>query len=153
MQMVQEADSVQQDYSVWQMPPQLDENGRQIAAIFGPAPSPAETPAASHAITEDIAADPTHLGMRTSYMEGAAGPDHESHLAQCMDHLRTHWPAIIPFLENYEQYSSLAPPPEEAPVAQEQPIQHTDRGTPSAAQGLAGVRIGEAANPGARPGP
>ena len=102
MQMVQEADSVQQDYSVWQMPPQLDENGRQTAAIFGPAPSPAETPAASHAITEDIAADPVHFGMRTSYMEGDAGPDHESHLAQCMDHLRTHWPAIIPFLENHE---------------------------------------------------
>ena len=152
LQLAQEADSMQEsmqeDYTMWQTPPQLDANGRQTATAYGPALSPAVILAASHDDTDATAADPSHHDTSTSYMEGIDGPDYDAHLAQCTDHLRAHWPAIIPILENLGQHTSLTPPPDWAPVIQAHPLQHADRGTPSAAQGLSGVRIGEAANPG-----
>ena len=114
-QPVQAADERQLDHSEWQTPLQLEEIGRQTEAATGPAPSSAATLSQHPATTDATAADATadtadtavvhsHYGMSTGYTEAAAGPDHDAYLVRCLAHLRTHWPAIIPILENHEQH-------------------------------------------------
>ena len=58
--------------------------------------------------TSTVPAEET-TSPRTGLTEVAAGSDQDAYLAQCIAHLQRHWPAVIPILENHEQYIGQAP--------------------------------------------